>query len=259
MPAPRPFVQLASAHHDRTLPAGVQHTVGPLSLDIQEGEFLSVIGPAGCGKTTLLKMIAGLLPLSGGTLSVAGAERKPPGCKFGLALHEPALLPWRTSLQNVLIQAEFQDLDPAESGHRARRLLAWFGLSDYENRRPHELPPGTSCAVSICRALVHNPSLLLLDDPFRSLDSLSLERMLDGFQRLWAEAGCTAFLCTCNMLEAILLSDRVAVMSNAPGRILDCLAIDLPRPRRLDKATAPQIAEYRSRIRMLFRAHGILP
>ncbi len=233
--------------------------VGPVSLEVASGEFVSVVGPASCGKTTLVRMIAGILPATEGEIRALRPDAHPRRSDLGLILQTPALLPWRTALQNILMQAEWSGLDLEQSRNRARRLMAWFGLSGWEGSRPYELHPVAARAVSICRALVHTPSLLLMDEPFRNLDALAGEQVLDGFQRLWAENQTTAVLCTCNMNEAVLLSDRVAVMSPRPGRILEVLPIDLPRPRRLDKATAPRIAEHCDRIRTSFRAHGILP
>jgi len=233
--------------------------VGPVSMEIKSDEFVSMIGPARCGKTTLLKMIAGILPVTDGEIHFAGSEVHPPCRHFGLVLQHPALLPWRTVTQNIMIHAKMCDLDPAESRNRARRLLAWLGLTQFEESWPKDLPTGTAHSIAVCRAMIHSPSLLLMDEPFRTLDPLALEQMLDGFQRLWAETGRTALLFTGNMQEAVLLSDRVAVMSPPPGRILECITIDLPRPRRLDKKMTPLIAEYCNRIRTLYRAQGILP
>jgi NitT/TauT family transport system ATP-binding protein len=162
-------------------------------------------------------------------------------------------------MENVLLPAEMLNLNMEESKNRARRLLAWFGLSRFEGRHGNTLPASMANAVSVCRALVHNPSLLLMDEPFRILDALVHEQTLDGFQRLWAENKTTAILCTCNLHEAVLLSDRVVVLSSGPGRILEIVRVDLPRPRRLDKAMTPRIADYCNRIRMVLRAQGTVP
>jgi len=259
VPAASLHIQILNLYHERITGQESQVVVGPVSLELRGGEFLSIVGPAGCGKTTLIKMVAGLVPATGGEIQIAGAEIHPPKRDFGIVLQQPALLPWRTTMKNILLQGEVRGLDLVESRNRARRLLAWFGLSRFEESKPHELPPGTAQAISLCRALVHNPALLLMDDPFRALDPLALEQTLDGFQRLWIETGTTALHCTCNLHAAVLLSDRVAVMSPRPGRILQTFSVDLPRPRRLDKAMTPQIAEYCNRVRTLFRAQGILP
>ena len=252
-------IQIEGAQYAKGGAQASQILVGPIHLDIRGGEFTSIVGPAASGKTTLLKMIAGILKPTAGEIRICGMNVRPPGRDFGLVLEDPALLPWRSSMQNILLLAEMRGLGLDESRNRARRLLAWLGLSRYEECKPHELPPGTAGTISLCRALIHGPSLLLMDEPFRALDPLALEQRMDGFQRLWAEVGNSAVLFTRNMQEAILLADRVAVMSPQPGRILECIAIDLPRPRRLDKATTPLIAEYCYRIRTLFRAQGVLP
>ncbi len=252
-------IQIENAEYANGVGQELQMLVGPIHLEIKGGEFLSIVGPAASGKTTLLKMIAGILKPTSGEIRICGVDTQPPSRDFGLVLEDPALLPWRSSMQNILLQAEMRGLGLEESKNRARRLLAWLGLSRFEESKPHELPPGTAGAISLCRALIHSPSLLLMDEPFRTLDPLALEHRMDGFQRLWAEIGNSAALFTRNMQEAILLADRVAVLSPRPGHILECITIDLPRPRRLDKATTPVIAEYCYRIRTLFRAQGVLP
>jgi NitT/TauT family transport system ATP-binding protein len=251
--------RIENLSHLRKAGSTTEVVVGPVSLELKRGEFLSVIGPAACGKTALVKMIAGILEMSEGKVCISGAEIHPPCRDFGLVLKRPALLPWRTSMRNILLQTELCGLDSRESRDRARRLLAWFGLSKFEHCLPHELPRGAAEAVAICRALVHNPALLLMDEPFGSLDPLASELVLDAFQRLRVESGTTTLLCTGNMQEAVLLGDRVAVMSPQPGRIMQTFSIDLPRPRRMDKSMTPQIAEYCNRIRTSFRALGILP
>ncbi len=251
--------RLENLSHLRRVGRTSDVVVGPVSLELKGGEFLSVIGPAACGKTALVKMIAGILQISEGKVCISGAEIHPPCRDFGLVLKRPALLPWRTSMRNILLQAEMCGPDPGESRDRARRLLAWFGLSKFEHSLPHELPRGGAEAVAICRALVHNPALLVMDEPFGSLDPLAIELILDAFQRLRVESGTTTLLCTGNLQEAVLLGDRVAVMSPQPGRILQTFSVDLPRPRRMDKSMTPRIAEYCNRIRTSFRALGILP
>jgi NitT/TauT family transport system ATP-binding protein len=232
--------------------------MGPISLDIRAGEFLSIIAPPGSGTDALLKMIAGILPVPEGEIEFDSVPNVSGSRQIGVVLQRPALLGWRSILNNVLLQAEIRGLAIEESRNRARRLLALFGLSQFESRRPHELPHGTHQLVSICRALVHEPGLLLMDEPFRALDPLAFEKILTGFQRLWSESALTVVLCTTDLDSAVLLSDRIAVMPPHAGAVPEAL-IDLPRPRRLDKATAPLIAEHCSRIRTLLRAQGILP
>jgi NitT/TauT family transport system ATP-binding protein len=259
VPAASLQIRIDNARYARTDARGTQNILGPVSLDIHSGEFLSIVAPPASGKTTLVKLIAGVLSATAGEIRMSGKPRQEHSKGIGLVFSQPDLLGWRTVIQNILLQAELSGLDLEECRNRARRLLAWLGLSEFENSRPDEIPEGAGQLISLCRALIHNPSLLLMDEPFRMLDSLSLEKILDGFQRLWLEVGTTSLLCTGNMQEAILLSDRIAVMSPSPGRILQTFVVDLPRPRRFDKAMTPQIAEYCSRIRTLLRAHGVLP
>jgi len=233
--------------------------VGPILLEVGSGEFLSILGPSASGKSTLLRMIAGVVPITDGRILIGGTTIHEARRAVGFVPQRPALLPWRTAIENVLLPAEMMDLNMEESKNRARRLLAWFGLSRFEEHPAGTLPAGTANAVSVCRALVHNPSLLLLDDPFRIQDALVHEQTLDGFQRLWGENKTTTILCTCNLHEAVLLSDRVVVLSSGPGRIVEIIRVDLARPRRLDKAMTPQIADYCNRIRMVLRAQGTVP
>ena len=237
----------------------IRRQLGPVSFEIQNGELLTMVGPPGSGKTVLLKLLAGILQPSGGAILIEGKDYRPPVHDFGMVLDTPALLPWRTIMQNILLQAEIRGLRMEECRNRARRLLAWFGLSHLEDCRPHELPAGAAQCISVCRALVHTPSLLLMDQPFRTTESLILEKILDVFERFWVETRITTIFCISNLQEAVLLGDRVAVLSPGPGRILQILTIDLPRPRRLDRAMTPQITDYCNTIRTCLRAQGVLP
>jgi NitT/TauT family transport system ATP-binding protein len=179
--------------------------------------------------------------------------------EIGLSFQEPALLPWKTCLQNVILPAEIRGMDTQEARDRARRLLAWFGLAALEDRKPHELPPGADRAVSVCRSMILRPKISFFDDPFRELDSLVLEQMIDCFQRMWEEFGSTGILATGDIPQAVMLSDRIAVMSSAPGRILEFIRVEIPHPRRMNRATGIQVAEYCHKIRMMFRSHAVIP
>jgi len=230
--------------------------LGPVSIEIKGGTFLSLVGPPGSGKSTLLRILAGILQPTTGEIHFENSDSTYP--LVGIVFAEPALMPWRTALENVLIQLELRGMDPRESLDRARWLLATVGLAEYENRRPAVIPPGLRQRVSLCRALIHNPSLLLLDDPFRHLDSIAREELASEFQLFWMQTGITTVLATSHITEAVRLSDRVAVMSQRPGRIFATLGVDLPRPRRFDKTATPLIAEHCNNIRNSFRAQGIL-
>jgi NitT/TauT family transport system ATP-binding protein len=253
MPAPEITVRAASTTTRSR--DGSTRIRGPFDLDVHSGEFLAILGPAGSGKSTLLKLTAGLLKLTAGQVQMLGDPWNPVHPGIGFVFSRPYLMPWRTLLQNVLLQAEIRCLDDKTSREQAYRLLAMLGLGGEERRMPHELSPAAAVRAGLCRALVHDPSLLLMDDPFRFLDPLDREQIAVEIQRLALIPRMTVVLATCLPNEAVQLADRVAVMA-PDGTILQYLSIDLPRPRRLDKATTPQITEYCTSIRLLLHAHG---
>jgi len=236
---------------------GSNRTRGPFDLGVRSGEFLAILGPEGSGKSTLLKLVAGLLTLSSGEIRMVGDPWSPFHPGIGFVFAQPYLLPWRTVLQNVLLQAEIRGLDPKTSTEQAQRLLTMLGLNGQEQRLPYELSVAAAVRAGLCRALVHDPALLLMDDPFRSLDPLDREQIASDIQRLALSPRRTVLLATSLPTEAVQLADRVAVM--APnGNVQHYLSIELPRPRRLDKATTPQITEYCTSIRLLLHAQGTL-
>jgi NitT/TauT family transport system ATP-binding protein len=228
-----------------------------ISLDIRESEFVAVVGPSGCGKTTIMKMVAGLQPYTTGSITVGGRRVERPLTDVGIVFQESILLDWRDVLANVMLQADIRRLDRARYEPIARHLIEATGLHGFESRKPYELSGGMRQRVSICRALVHDPPLLLMDEPFGALDALTREQISMDIQRLWLEKRKTALHITHSIPEAVLLADRVVVMSPRPGRIVEILDIDLPRPRRLDKL--PQkFNDYAGRIRDIFKAKGVL-
>ena len=230
---------------------------GPIDLAVRRGEFVTLLGPGDCGKGTLLKMIAGLCPPAAGEIWLAGRKVDGPQHNLGIVFRNSVLLPWRTLLQNVMFQAEMRELDLQHSLLRARRLLGILGLSRSEHCYPPQLLPHEAQRASICRALIHDPPLLLMDDLFHMLDPLAREQLVLDMQRLPANPDLTTILTTSQITESVQLSDRVAVLS-PQGSILHILAIDLPRPRRLDKEATPRIGLYCNDIRTLFHAHGVL-
>ena len=237
--------------------SGPVEACGEINLDIRESEFVAVVGPSGCGKTTILKMVAGLQPYTSGAIAVAGRRVDGPQTDLGIVFQDAILLDWRDILDNVLLQVEIRRLDRSKYEPVARHLLEATGLGGFEHRKPFELSGGMRQRASICRALVHDPPLLLMDEPFGALDALTREQIAMDIQRVWMEKRKTALFITHSIPEAVLLADRVVVMSPRPGRIVEIITIDLPRPRRLDKVPE-RFNEYTNRIRDIFKAKGVL-
>ncbi len=251
-----PAVQLLEASCTLQPSVGEPLTVGPLTLEIEKGEFLSILGPAGCGKGTLLRMMAGLLQPTSGKVKVDGTDFAGPRNNLGFVFKDPSLMPWKTVLENILFKAELQDFDVSSARQRARRLLEAMGISNLEESYPAALSTETAHRVAVCRALVHKPSLMLMDDWFISLDPMRREQMSMDLQRLLTGSDLTTVFATTSIHEAVQLSDRIALMSWG-AKLLKLRRVELPRPRRMDKSTTPRIAEYCSEIRMLFHAEGI--
>jgi NitT/TauT family transport system ATP-binding protein len=234
------------------------HALKDVNLEIEDREFVSIVGPSGCGKTTLLRILSGILDHSAGTISIAGRTLAGPSRDIGVVFQAPILLPWRTVLANVMVPIEIQGQNAAEAEARARRLLAMVGLTGFEDKYPAELSGGMQQRVGICRALIHDPSFLLMDEPFGALDAMTRETMNEELQRIWSESGKTVLLVTHSIPEAVYLANRVVVMTPRPGRIVDVIDIDLPRPRMLDIHNTPEFGRYVSRIRQHFASSGVL-
>ncbi|MFG2556116.1 ABC transporter ATP-binding protein [Streptomyces sp. NPDC048581] len=234
------------------------HALTDIALTVRRGEFVSVVGPSGCGKTTLLKILGGIVPGSEGTVRVAGREVTGPLPEVGMVFQAATLLPWRTIVQNVMVPVELQRLDARVYRERAERLLALVGLDGFEDRYPHELSGGMQQRAGICRALVHDPAVLLMDEPFGALDTLTREHMNVELLRIWRESGQTVVLVTHSIPEAVFLSDRVVVLSPRPGRVAEIVDIDLPRPRALSVMTSPRAGVEVERIRVHFDAGAAL-
>ena len=233
-------------------------TLKPIDLAIRAGEFVSVIGPSGCGKSTLMKLIAGLLPISGGELKLAGHDVRGPQTNVGIVFQNALLLPWRRVLGNILIQAEIRGLPLAAARERALQLVEMAGLAGFEDKYPWQLSGGMQQRVAILRALLHDPPVLLMDEPFGALDAMTRERMNLELQRIWMTANKTVLLITHSIPEAIFLSDRVLVMSERPGSIAAVYDIELPRPRPLDVMGSEAFAAYARTLRSHFFAQGSL-
>jgi NitT/TauT family transport system ATP-binding protein len=220
------------------------------TLAIGRGEFSAVVGPSGCGKSTLFKLISGLRAPTSGSVAVADAPVRGPLKIVGMAFQNPTLLPWRTALDNVLLPMEvvephryrFRRERPLHV-ERARALFAKVGLKDAESRFPWQLSGGMQQRVSLCRALIHEPALMLLDEPFGALDAFTREELWETVQALWLDRRFTVVLVTHDLIESVFLADVVHVMSSRPGRIVYTRRIDLPRPRRLDDRYKPEFVE----------------
>jgi NitT/TauT family transport system ATP-binding protein len=234
------------------------HALAGIDLQVAGGEFLAVVGPSGCGKSTLLRLIAGLIPPSAGRIAIAGRAVAGPQTELGIVFQKPILLEWRTVLGNVLLQAEMRRLDADAHLERARRLLAAVGLADFEDRYPHELSGGMQQRAAIVRALLHDPPLLLMDEPFGALDALTREQMRIDLEELWLSTEKTVVFITHSIDEAVLLADRVLVMSPRPGRIERIIDVDLPRPRGLEARGPGKFDQAVAAITEIFLARGVL-
>jgi NitT/TauT family transport system ATP-binding protein len=204
-----------------------------IDVEIGDSEFVTLVGRSGCGKSTLLRIIAGLLRPTAGEVRVGGEAVRGPRRDVSFMFQRSALLPWRTVLENVMLPVQILRLDRRMYRARAEELLALTGLEGFEDRRPDELSGGMQQRVSLCRALVHNPSVLLMDEPFAALDALTREEMSLELQRIWSEDKKTIVFVTHSIQEATLLADRIVVMSPRPGRLARTLAVKAPRPRSL--------------------------
>ncbi|MFA5663794.1 ABC transporter ATP-binding protein [Castellaniella sp.] len=220
-----------------------------ITLDIASNSFVSIVGPSGCGKSTLLRLISGLIPATSGRIMVAGNEVTGPIRQSSMVFQSPVLLPWRTVMENVFFVAELGHKRPADFRQRALELLEMAGLKGFEDHYPHQLSGGMQQRASICRALLMNPPLILMDEPFGALDVLTREVLGFKLQELWEANRNTVIFITHSIAEAILLSDTVVVMTARPGKISEIIPIDLPRPRTVDTLSEPAFIELSARIR----------
>ena len=252
------YVDIAGLHKIYGRGATAVAALENIDLTIRNGEFLSIVGPSGCGKSTLLRCVAGLEDVSSGTIRIKDSPIKGPPPNLGIVFQKDTLADWRTVLDNVLLVAEFRRLDRKVCEKRARELLHLLGLSDFVDRRPWELSGGMRQRVAICRALVDDPELLLMDEPFGALDAMTRDQLNVELQRIWLNSRKTLLFITHGIAEAVFLSDRVVMMSRNPGRIIETIDINLPRPRPLAIRETPEFGRYVSRIRALFMSLGIL-
>lgn len=251
------FLELDEVNRIYPSERGALHALKDVSLSIQEGEFISIVGPSGCGKSTLLKCVAGLEQASSGSLRLQGRQITEPPRNMGVVFQRDLLLEWRNILDNVLLAAEFQGRKPRDLEPRARELLSLFGLGQFLHRLPRELSGGMRQRVSICRALLLDPQLLLMDEPFGALDPFTRDELNAELQRTWLATGKTVVFITHSIAEAVYLGSRVVIMGRGPGRIEEVVPVDIARPRGLDVRETPAFVDCVRHIRDTFRALGV--
>lgn len=233
----------------------------PITFDVRDGEFLVVVGPSGCGKSTLLKLVAGLLPVSEGTITIEGTTVTEPHDDVGIVFQSPVLLAWRTVLRNIMMPVEVRGLPRDTYLERARALIRMTGLEGFENKYPWQLSGGMQQRASLCRALVHDPKILLMDEPFGALDSLTREQMQELLVDVWARTGKRIFFITHSIEEALFLGTTVVVMSPRPGRIVARFDLDFVRRFAAERdvraiLSDPEFGDLHNRIRdLVHRPH----
>ena len=244
-----PFIHLAGVQKAYRTQGAPLLAISEATFDVEAGELVSLVGPSGCGKTTLLKVLAGLHPINSGEVKI-GSPAQPfdPSRDIGMVFQQPLLLKWRRILDNVLLPAEILGLPMAASRARARDLLALVGLQGSEEKYPYELSGGMQQRAAIARSLVHDPKLVLMDEPFGALDALTREKMNLELLRIWRESRKTIVFVTHGIAEAVFLGTRVVVLTAGPARMADNFVVELAHPRTLDMRTTPQFGDYTRRV-----------
>lgn len=252
------YINVAGVSKTFSRDGRITHALDGADFAVGTHEFVSIVGPSGCGKSTVLRLIAGLMAPSDGRVTVNSAEVSAPVTDLGIVFQKPVLLDWRHVLGNVLMQVELRGLRGRDYEARARDLLAAVGLGEFADRYPHELSGGMQQRAAIARALLHDPPLLLMDEPFGALDALTREQMRIDLEELWLSSRKTVLFITHSIDEAVLLSDRVIVMSPRPGRVETVMDIDLPRPRGLEGRRAAAFSAAVDTITDIFLRRGVL-
>jgi NitT/TauT family transport system ATP-binding protein len=232
--------------------------LGPLDLEIEPGRFVSLVGPSGCGKSTLLLMIAGLLERSEGDISVAGLPVHRPLTNVGIVFQGNVLVDWRDTLGNIMLQIEMRGLRRQDYMERAHELIASVGLTNFTHRHPYELSGGMQQRTAFCRALIHDPPLILMDEPLGALDAMTREQLRGDLEALWLAKRKTVIFVTHSIEEAVQLSDEVVVISPRPGKIVRRVEVDLPRPRNLAVRQSAEFQELVGDIKQIFLGYGVL-
>ena len=248
------MIRLVDLSHTFTGRGGAVRALDPINLEVAAGEFVAIVGRSGCGKSTLLRLVAGLVTPTQGEVWIAGERVRRPRPNVSMVFQRPALLPWRSVIANVMLPAEINGLPREEYHARARELLELVGLAGFERRLPHELSGGMQQRVAVCRSLLTSPEVLLMDEPFSALDALTREELCAGLQDIHMRLRTTIMFVTHSIDEAVLLADRVVVLTERPGRIRTVIDIDVPRPRSLGQNEhSARMAEYAARLHDLLR------
>ena len=254
-----PLITVQNVSRVFTSAAKTVYALENVSFEIQAGDFVSLVGPSGCGKSTLLKIVSGLLPASSGSIAVSDKVVDAPLENVGMVFQSPVLLKWRPVLGNILLPVEFAKLDVSMHMDRARSLLKLVGLAGFEEMYPHQLSGGMQQRVSLCRALVTDPQVLLMDEPFGALDAMTRDELDIELLRIWHDRKKTVLFVTHSIQEAVFLSDHVIVMSARPGRVLEQILIQLPRPRTMEMMSSTKFGEYTLKIRSLLQGVDGIP
>jgi NitT/TauT family transport system ATP-binding protein len=255
--APEPLVSITGVQKTYFTRQGQVQAVASASIDVARGEFVSLLGPSGCGKSTLLMMIAGLERPTGGSILLGGTEVRQPRREIGIIFQDATLLPWKSALDNVLFPVRILKLPIEPYRRRARELLAMVGLSDFENKKPSQLSGGMRQRVAICRALIHDPDILLMDEPFSALDAITRDQMNVALSEILETYKKTVIFVTHSIREAAFLSDRVVVMGGRPSTIVLDMKMPFERPRRFEIEETPEFTAVCRKLRLTIEeAHG---
>ena len=255
--ADRPLVSVDQVRKTYFSRQGPIHAVASASLNVQRGEFVSLLGPSGCGKSTLLMMVAGLEPVTSGSISLGGSAVSKPRRDIGIIFQDATLLPWKTAYENVLFPIRILKLPVAQYHERAHQLLATVGLLGFEHKKPSELSGGMRQRVAICRALIHDPQILLMDEPFSALDAITRDQMNIVLSKLLEMYHKTVVFVTHSIREAAFLSDRVLVMGGRPSTIICDMKMPFTRPRSFEIEETPEFTQVCRRLRLAIeQAHG---
>jgi NitT/TauT family transport system ATP-binding protein len=259
-PAPEPLVSVTNAQKTYFTRQAPVQAVASASVNVTRGEFVSLLGPSGCGKSTLLMMIAGLEQPTGGSILLGGTEVREPRREIGIIFQDATLLPWKSALDNVLFPVRILKLPIEPYRRRARELLAMVGLSDFENKKPSQLSGGMRQRVAICRALIHDPDILLMDEPFSALDAITRDQMNVALSEILETYKKTVVFVTHSIREAAFLSDRVVVMGGRPSTIVLDMKMPFARPRRFEVEETPEFTAVCRKLRLTIeQAHSGAP